>query len=272
MLKDNRGRTISYIRFSITDKCNLHCRYCRDESGVPIVSHSDILTLEQIETLSKKFVQKGVSKIRLTGGEPLVRRGVVWLVEKLARIDGLTDLSMTTNGSMLPKFAEPLFRAGLGRINISLDTLDPTKYNFITRDGQLSETIAGIDAAIATGFKPIKINTVLIKNFNDSKTDIKKMRDFCKKRGIIGRFIREMSLKKGSWSGLIGDPKSDVGLCHKCNKLRVDCFGRVYPCLFSDRFVPITAENFDEALVQILRVKPKEGSYNKTLTMRQIGG
>lgn len=270
MLIDSFGRKITYARISLTDRCNLNCRYCRDEAGVEIVSHSELLRLEDIISIIKKLVDKGIEKVRLTGGEPLLRKNVVYLVEQLAKIKNLKDISMTTNGILLPKYAQSLHDAGLKRINISLDTLNAKKYRYITRGGKLSDVLIGIKTSKKVGFKPIKINTVLINGFNDNEKEA--IKQFCKEFGLISRFIKEMNLSKGIWSGVEGDGKNETGLCRKCNKIRITCFGKILPCLFSDLSIDLKKIDFNDALKETLKIKPKQGNFNSSLSMKQIGG
>lgn len=144
---DRFNRSINYLRLSVTDRCNLRCRYCMPEEGIRLLKHEDILTFDEIVEFTQIAVDNGITKVRITGGEPLVRKGIVSLVEMIADVRSIDDLSMTTNGILLAQFADDLFKAGLQRINISLDTVDPEKYSFITRTGNLSDVFRGIDAA-----------------------------------------------------------------------------------------------------------------------------
>ena len=166
---DAYNRPISYLRISVTDRCNLRCVYCMPPEGVPWRSHDDILRYEEIEMVAQAAAGLGVSKIRLTGGEPLVRLGIVDLVHKLARIPGIDDLAMTTNGVLLSRYAADLARAGLRRVNVSLDTLRPERFRRITRLGRLEDVLAGMEAAREAGLEPIKINTVVIRGMNDDE-------------------------------------------------------------------------------------------------------
>jgi cyclic pyranopterin phosphate synthase len=168
-LIDAHNRKINYLRISITDRCNLRCQYCMPQEGVSRFGHAEVLSYEEIRRLAAIAARRGISKIRITGGEPLVRKGAVQLVEYLARIEGIRDLSMTTNGVLLQKYAEDLRRAGLQRVNISMDSLNPDKYRRITRGGDLSQVREGIAAARRAGLNPIKINIVAISGFNDDE-------------------------------------------------------------------------------------------------------
>ena len=154
-MKDSHGRTIDYLRISLTDRCNLRCIYCMPEEGVSALSHKDVLSLEEIERLVSVAAGIGIKRLRLTGGEPLVRLGVADLIRGLNRIPGIESIALTTNGILLPKMADELKSAGLSRVNISLDTLDPVQYAAITRRDKFDEAMAGIDAALEAGFDPV---------------------------------------------------------------------------------------------------------------------
>ncbi len=166
---DAYNRPISYLRISVTDRCNLRCIYCMPPEGVPWRSHDDVLRYEEIETIVRAAAELGISKVRLTGGEPLARLGVVGLVRRLARIPGIDDLAMTTNGILLARYAADLAAAGLQRVNVSLDTLRPERFRRITRRGQLADVLVGMEAAREAGLEPIKINTVVIRGMNDDE-------------------------------------------------------------------------------------------------------
>ncbi|OGP81378.1 MAG: cyclic pyranopterin phosphate synthase MoaA [Deltaproteobacteria bacterium RBG_16_54_11] len=169
LLLDNYDRKINYLRLSITDRCNLRCRYCMPEEGVELVGHKDLLTYEEIVRTIEVFARNGITKIRLTGGEPLVRRGVVDLIKRIARIEGVKDLSLTTNGVLLKDYARDLAEAGLRRINISLDTLQAERFAYITRRDRFKEVWEGIEETMRQGFSPVKINVVVMKGFNDDE-------------------------------------------------------------------------------------------------------
>jgi cyclic pyranopterin phosphate synthase len=166
---DNHNREINYLRVSLTDRCNLRCLYCMPKEGVSLLGHKDILSYEEITRIVTIAVKLGIMKVRLTGGEPLVRRGIVEFAANLNKIKGLNDITLTTNGILLENYAEALFNAGIRRINISLDSLDPQKYTDITRKGNLDNVLRGIKCAEHIGFSPIKINVVAIKGFNDDE-------------------------------------------------------------------------------------------------------
>jgi len=166
---DQYNRNINYLRVSVTDRCNLRCKYCMPKDGLSQIGHNDILRYEEMLRVIRAGVGLGISKVRITGGEPLVRRGVVDFIARLKSIPGLADVSLTTNGVLLEQFAEDLFNAGISRINVSLDSLNKEKYAAITRGGDLNAVLAGIREADRVGFAPIKINTVAIRGFNDDE-------------------------------------------------------------------------------------------------------
>lgn len=168
-MEDRFARRINYLRISITDRCNLRCVYCMPEAGIKLQSHDEILRLEEIVRLVKIAAAQGVTKVRLTGGEPLIRKGVVTLVEGIAGVDGIDDIALTTNGVLLPRLAPQLKKAGLNRVNISLDTLNPHRYRQITRVGSFQDAWAGIETALDVGFHPVKLNVVVIRHFNDQE-------------------------------------------------------------------------------------------------------
>lgn len=190
-LIDKFGRQVSYVRISVTDRCDFRCVYCMDED-MTFVSRSDVLSLEEIQLLSEVFVGLGVSKIRLTGGEPLVRANVLSLCDSLGAMPGLNELVMTTNGSQLVKYAKDLKRAGIRRLNISLDTLEPEKFKELTRTGNLSVVLEGIDAAIAQNFERIKLNAVILKGRNDHQ--VLPLIEYAISKGVDISFIEEMPL------------------------------------------------------------------------------
>ncbi|MBQ3380887.1 MAG: radical SAM protein, partial [Oscillospiraceae bacterium] len=163
---DSYGRQISYLRLSVTELCNLRCRYCMPEDGICKKRHDEMLTQEETISAIRAAASLGISKLRITGGEPLVKSNIVDLCAEAAAVDGIREVCVTTNGTLLPKLAGPLREAGVRRLNISLDTLDPEKFRYITRIGTLSDAVAGLDAALDCGFERIKVNAVLIGGFN----------------------------------------------------------------------------------------------------------
>jgi cyclic pyranopterin phosphate synthase len=191
LLVDRFDRRIDYLRISVTDRCDLRCVYCMSEN-MQFVPRSQLLTLEELYRVAKSFVELGVKKIRITGGEPLTRRGVMQLFEALGQLDGLDDLTLTTNGSLLARHALELKEAGVTRVNISLDSLQEARFRRITRIGDIHRTLAGIDAAIKAGFKRVKINSVIMKNRNHD--EIPALVAFAEERGMDISFIEEMPL------------------------------------------------------------------------------
>jgi len=169
LLIDQFGRKHDYLRISVTDRCNLRCLYCMPEEGVKFISHDDLLTYEEITKIVRVVAGLGIKKIRLTGGEPLVRKDLEVLVRNIKQIEGITDIALTTNAYFLDQKAESLKEAGISRVNISLDSLNPERFKEITRGGNLDRVMAGLQESIRVGFNPIKINTVLMKGFNDDE-------------------------------------------------------------------------------------------------------
>lgn len=190
-LVDSFGRVVDYIRISVTDRCDFRCVYCMAED-MTFLPRAQVLTLEEIHTLAAAFTSLGVSKIRLTGGEPLVRKGIEGLCAQLSNVPGLDELVMTTNGSQLVEKAAVLKRAGLKRLNVSLDSLQAERFKQITRTGDVAQVIAGIDAALAAGFENLKINAVILRNRNDD--EILDLVEFARARQIDISFIEEMPL------------------------------------------------------------------------------
>jgi len=166
---DSYNREINYLRVSVTDRCNLRCIYCMPKEGVSVIGHDDILRYEEILRIIHASMKLGIMKVRVTGGEPLVRRGILVFLRELTAVEGLRDVSLTTNGILLESMADEIYKAGIRRINISLDSLNPGKYRDVTRGGSLEKVLRGIQEAFRAGFSPIKINVVAIKGFNDDE-------------------------------------------------------------------------------------------------------
>ncbi len=190
-LIDRFGRRISYVRLSVTDRCDLRCVYCMPEK-MKFVPRTQLLTLEEMESVGRAFVKLGVDKVRITGGEPLVRQNILQLFRNLGALDGLRDLTLTTNATQLTKYARQLKDAGVTRINVSLDTLKADRFRDMTRIGNLGKTLDGIDAAVACDFEQIKINAVVLKHHNHD--EIFDLVNYCIERGIDVSFIEEMPL------------------------------------------------------------------------------
>ncbi|MCF6199936.1 MAG: GTP 3',8-cyclase MoaA [Hyphomicrobiaceae bacterium] len=280
-LMDPFHRQITYLRLSVTDRCDLRCTYCMDEN-VRFVPRREVLSLEELDRLASSFVALGVRKIRLTGGEPLVRKGIDWLVQRLGRhlqSGALDELTMTSNGTQLPRYAAQLAGAGIKRINISLDSRDPQKFREISRIGELSSVLKGIDAALEVGLK-VKINMVAIKGFNED--EIAGMMVWAHEKGMDLTLIEVMPFGDGArWlpnliglddvrvrlgdrftledipartggparyvkvretGGLLGliTPMSG-NFCDGCNRIRVTCRGRLYQCLGHEQYVDLRA-------------------------------
>ena len=194
-LVDRFGRQIDYIRLSVTDRCDFRCVYCMTED-MTFLPRNQILSLEELHQVAKAFTELGVKKIRLTGGEPMVRRDVMCLVERIGQLPGLEELLLTTNGAQLQKFAAPLKAAGVNRINISIDSLDTDRFKRISRVGKLENVLVGIEAARAAGFNRIRLNSVIMRGYNED--EILPLADFAIDRGIDIAFIEEMPLGEAS--------------------------------------------------------------------------
>ncbi|RUT78933.1 GTP 3',8-cyclase MoaA [Ancylomarina longa] len=264
---DKFNRNINYLRISVTDRCNLRCTYCMPEEGVDLIAHEDVLSFEQIIEFVKEAVSQGINKIRLTGGEPLVRKGILDLVKKIASIEGVEDLAMTTNGILLSEFADDLVKAGLNRVNISLDTMDPEKYKSITRKGNIEDVFSGIKAAKMAGLEPIKINCVRMQDTD--LDDLEKLRNYCKSNNLDLRFIKQMNLATGDFSIVEG---GNGGNCVECNRIRLTANGKVKPCLFNPSEFDLKTLGAKEAIDRSVNEKPKAGSKNKNGSFYGIGG
>ncbi|MGA2671155.1 MAG: GTP 3',8-cyclase MoaA [Dehalococcoidia bacterium] len=271
---DSFGRSINYLRISVTDRCNLRCLYCMPPEGVPQMSHNEILSYEEIRAVVQAAAELGINKIRLTGGEPLVRADLPNLIKMLSQIEGIQELSLTTNGTLLKKYARKLKQAGLSRVNVSLDTLKPDKFQYITRLGKLKDVLEGIEAAKEAGFQPVKINTVVMRGINDDE-----ILDFARmtyKDGWHVRFIELMPFKGiaefvpsfelqqhisllgklepcpdsiriagngpamcyrlSGAKGTIGfiSPLTETSFCSRCNRMRLTPDGKLRPCLLGE--------------------------------------
>ena len=264
---DRFNRKINYLRISVTDRCNLRCRYCMPEEGACWLKHADILTYEEIRDVVEAAVPLGIDKIRLTGGEPLVRKDIVNLVGMISAVQGVRDIAMTTNGIVLEKYAKDLAQAGLHRINISLDTVDPVKFRELTRGGDIREVFRGIEAARLAGLSPIKINCVV--SASSGEPDALLVRAFCEKNGLQVRFIRQMELNAGHFSIVDGGTGGD---CTHCNRLRLTSNGKMKPCLFSDLEYDIRQLGIEESIRLALEGKPEKGTVNVNNCFYNIGG
>lgn len=234
--------------------------------GIKLMSHDDILSFEEIVDFTKMAVANGITKVRLTGGEPLVRKGIVELVQSLSQIEGIEDLGMTTNGILLDKFATDLKAAGLSRVNISMDTVNPDRYCQITRTGNIQQVFEGIEAAQEAGLSPIKINAVLM---GEPDEEMLKLKAYCESKGLNLRFIHQMNLQNGEFSKVEG---GEGGNCSRCNRIRLLANGDVKPCLFSDLAYNIRTLGIEKALNLAVGNKPRTGTFNSSGEFYNIGG
>jgi len=264
---DRFDRNINYLRISVTDRCNLRCTYCMPETGIQLLRHEDILSFDEIRDFTKVAVSTGVTKVRITGGEPLVRKGVVTLVKMISDIKGIKDLSMTTNGVLLNQFAMGLRFAGLHRVNISLDTIDPEKFRAITRTGNVSDVFEGIAAAKNAGLLPVKINCVVKESKEEEEA--KEVTRYCIENNLEIRYIRQMDLVNGHFSMVDGGTGGD---CSLCNRLRLTANGKLKPCLFNNIEFDIRTLGYEKAIEQAVKLKPECGSKNDTGAFYNIGG
>ncbi len=264
---DCYNRKINYLRISITDRCNLRCHYCMPEEGVPLIGHDKILHYEEIAEVVKEAVALGINKVRITGGEPLIRKGMEKLVAIIAGIPGISDFGMTTNGILLEKFAPLLKTAGLHRVNVSLDAINPTSYRELTRGGDVNQVLRGIEAARQAGLTPVKINCV-VQNSSQEK-DAREVKEYCRENNLEIRFIHQMNLQHGCFTTVEG---GDGGDCSRCSRLRLTANGKIKPCLFNDIEFDIKELGIREALLQAINLKPEKGSVNTINAFNNIGG
>lgn len=263
---DSFGRTIDYLRISVTDKCNLRCTYCMPACGVEARAHADVLRIEEFLDVVRVAAEHGITKVRLTGGEPLVRRGIVELVRGIAQIPGIAKIGMTTNGILLSLLARPLREAGLTHLNVSIDTLDPVRYAEVTRGGDVRQAIAGVLAARGVGFREIKINTVVAA---DRFAEVGALRQFCSEYGLTLQRIAEYRLAEEKRDGLTVERPLP---CSACNRLRLLSTGVLKPCLHSNDEIPIDWNDIAGSLEAAVAAKPYEGSVCTNRSMMEIGG
>jgi cyclic pyranopterin phosphate synthase len=278
-LSDSFQRPINYLRISVTDRCNFRCVYCMPEQGVSLLSHFDILSYEEIYTVAKTAAGLGITKIRLTGGEPLVRTGLPDLVRLLAGIETINDIALTTNGALLARYAAALKEAGLRRVNVSLDTLKQERFQQITRCGTLEDTLHGIETAKSVGLNPVKINVVVMAGVNDDElTDfasltvsdgwhvrfielmpragedpdssrlftVKQMRDRIETMGTLEPYKVDVGNGPARYFRLPG-ATGTIGFitpvtehfCYQCNRLRLTADGKLRPCLLSEEEIDL---------------------------------
>jgi cyclic pyranopterin phosphate synthase len=306
---DSAGRHIDYLRISVTDRCNLRCIYCMPPEGVAQMPHSEILSYEEIRSVARAAVELGFKKIRLTGGEPLVRAELPKLIEMLSQIEGINELSLTTNGTLLKRYALELRQAGLSRINVSLDTLKGDKFRQITRNGKLRDVLEGIAAAKAAGFEPVKINTVVMRGMNDDEVlDFARM---TRDEGWHVRFIELMPFKAvaefvpsdelrqqirslgklepclsitgngpaayyrlAGARGSIGfiSPLTELSFCSRCNRIRLTAEGKLRPCLLGEDEIDLKTALRNNASMEELKRLILEAVATKPRHHRLEGG
>ena len=263
---DRFNRRINYLRISVTDRCNQRCHYCMPKDGVQFIKHEDILSYEKITEITKELVELGINKVRVTGGEPLVRRGIVSLVGMLSEIKGIEDLSMTTNAVLLSEYAKDLKKSGLDRLNVSLDSINPLEYKKITGFDNLKDVVAGLQVAKDVGFHSIKLNCVIKKSSQEKNAT--EVAEFAAKNGFEIRFIRMMDIAKGEFWPVDG---GSGGICKTCNRLRLSSDGHLFPCLFSDTSFSIKELGITKACKLAIEHKPESGKSGKN-KFHKIGG
>lgn len=284
---DTFERNITYLRLSVTELCNLRCRYCMPEDGICKKKHEEMLTEDEMIQAVEAAASLGITKVRITGGEPLIKKNILSICRRVAAVPGIEEVCITTNGTLLPELAKPLREAGVKRVNISLDTLDDKKYVKLTRLGSFEKAIQGLEAALEAGFDKIKINTVLLGGFNDD--EISSLADLTRKYPVDVRFIELMPMYDSGDFGpdayvpysivtdilpeltpvtgdggvarlyRFPDAEGNVGLispinahfCGKCNRLRLTADGKLKPCLHSGDEYPIKGMNFNEMAEQM---------------------
>ena len=292
---DGLGRNITYLRISLTDKCNLRCRYCMPEEGVCKRAHHEMMNEDEVVTAVEAAAALGIHKIRLTGGEPLVKKNILSICRRVAAVEGIREVCLTTNGLLLPELAQPLKEAGVRRLNLSLDTLSPDKYAYITRIGKLEDFWKGLDAALAAGFEKVKLNAVLIGGFNDD--EIEALAHLTMDYPVDMRFIELMPIQDhdefgesayvpysrvleklpeavpvqpdGGVAKLYRLPgaRGNIGLispvsahfCGDCNRIRLTADGKLKPCLHAPDEYSIRGLNFagmKAVFEQAIRSKP----------------
>jgi cyclic pyranopterin phosphate synthase len=298
-MRDSFGRNINYLRISVTDRCNLRCIYCMPEQGIISKNHADILRFEDTIKIVRSASKLGIKKIRYTGGEPLIMKNIDKLIYETSRVPGIEDIAITTNGMLLSDMAEDLKKAGLKRVNISLDTLNKDKFKSITRVGELNKVLESIEKSVKIGLTPVKINTVMMRGIND--TEFNDLLNLTKEMPVEIRFIElmpigegvklyeksrinciemlelhpeliQMEIEKGSTAQMYKLPgaKGRIGLispigckfCTDCNKIRITSVGTIKPCLHSKDETNLIEYLDDEV---ILSNAIKEAIYNKPL-------
>ena len=264
---DSFNREINYLRVSVTDRCNLACSYCMPSEHVGRSLSQEVLSLEELAGIVRTLAPLGITKVRLTGGEPLIRPGIENLVGMIASIEGIQEVAMTTNGQGLEGKAMTLAQNGLKRVNISLDTLDPDRYRVLTGGGEIRKVLKGIEASIHAGLSPVKINCVLTPDTTSGETEA--LKEFCTTRGLKLRFIRQMDLSRGKFWKVEG---GQGGHCISCNRMRLTADGRFIPCLFNEKEYHIRDHGIRGAFEKAIRHKPRNGRANTRNTFYSIGG
>lgn len=307
-MKDTFGRTIDYLRLSVTERCNLRCRYCMPESGICKKTREEMLTEDEIITAVKAAAFLGFRKLRITGGEPLVKKNILSICSRAAEVEGIEEICLTTNGTLLPQLAKPLRQAGVSRVNISLDTLSADKYAYMTRRGSLSTALAGIEIAIGAGFQRVKINTVLIGGWNDD--EISTLAELTVSDPIDVRFIELMPMcgsqefEQGAMLScqavldhlpalrpVEGDggvarlyrlpgAKGNIGLispvsqcfCGKCSRIRLTADGKLKPCLHSPEEYTVKGMDFNGMVRQFRRAVLGKPACHEELSAEKRSG
>ncbi len=271
MLTDTHNRTINYLRVSVTDKCNYRCTYCMPAEGVPLKPHSEILSYESIALIASIAGKLGFTKIRLTGGEPLIKKNIESLVEMIRLTGKYKEITMTTNGALLtPEKAQLLKTNGLNRINISLDTLDPKRFSEITLGGNLNDVFTGIEAAKEADLFPIKINMII---FADTKPEeFEMMQKFCRENGLALQTIKHFSLYNRENESKYPHNYDRPQPCEQCNRLRLTADGFFKSCLFSDKEIKVDLNNIEASIRMAITGKPFHGTACANRAMCQIGG
>ena len=294
-MKDRFGREIEYLRLSVTERCNLRCRYCMPEEGICKKRHEDMLTEDEMILAVQTAASLGIRKVRITGGEPLVKKNILSICQRIADISGIEELCLTTNGLLLPQYAAALKAAGVKRINLSLDTLRPERYAHITRCGELHQALDGLAAALSAGFEKVKVNTVLVGGFNQD--EVEALASLSVQYPVDVRFIELMPMQKQDEFGTdaflpvsyvtqvlpqlqklpfdgkdvllyrLPGGQGNVGLisplsqhfCGKCDRLRLTADGHLKPCLHSSQEISIkglSSEGMRERFLEAIEAKP----------------
>lgn len=293
---DNYGRDITYLRLSVTELCNLRCRYCMPETGICKKKHEEMLTEDEMIQAVEAAASQGIKKVRITGGEPLVKKNILSICQRTAAVEGVKEVCITTNGILLPNLAKPLKDAGVKRVNISFDTLDEKKYSYLTRVGTLEQAWNGLQAALDAGFEKVKLNAVLLGGFNDDEIPV--LANLTREYPVDVRFIELMPMYDGGDYGpdafvpysavtdmlpdltpvekdggvaklyRFPDGKGNVGLisplnahfCGTCNRLRLTADGKLKPCLHSNDEYSLKGMDYEgmkEQMKRAILAKPQ---------------